>query len=108
MIDYYYLYLYVFLFKCLYDYYYLHIIIMYMKIHTALSQKGDPVDSFKVLSARTQVDPVTQREYLLVDISYSLNTQAGFVIDRRGVVSVTSVGSFNQVHSIYLLLLIIY
>lgn len=54
------------------------------------------MDSFKVLGVRSEKDTLSGRSYTLVDISYTLNTQAGFLVDRRGVASVTSVGPFLQ------------
>ena len=103
--------------------------------YIALSQKGDPVESFKVLSVRSTTDQATGRGYYEADIrytyiykrihvysiyvimlytvrvyrlhmyirvsirvySYALNTQAGFLVDRKGVASITSVGPNIQV-----------
>jgi hypothetical protein len=62
----------------------------------ALSQKGDPVESFKILAVRSQTDRITGQTYSLADISYTLNTQAGFLVDRKGVASITSVGPSIQ------------
>ena len=36
------------------------------------------------------------QEYITADISYTINTEAGFLIGRKGVVSMTSVGPFIQ------------
>lgn len=58
----------------------------------SLSQKGDPVDSFQISGLRTLVDKASDTTYYIADIKYLLNTQAGFVIERQGVASVTSVG----------------
>lgn len=59
----------------------------------SLSQKGDPLEQMKIGKIRKgAVDLATGQQYLLVDISYQLNTEAGFLIGRKGVVSLTSVG----------------
>jgi hypothetical protein len=36
------------------------------------------------------------QEYLTAEIAYTINTEAGFLIGRKGVVSLTSVGPFIQ------------
>ena len=56
-----------------------------------ISQKGDNMyENFKV----TKLDSFTQdgQTYMLADFKYSLLTGAGFVVDRKGVASVTSEG----------------
>jgi len=60
----------------------------------SLSQKGDPVEDFKVGSVRQGSSGADGTKYILADISYKLNTEAGFLISRQGVVSLTSVRSF--------------
>lgn len=63
----------------------------------ALSQKGDPVDDL-VVKKITEVTPGGDgQKYLNVDYSYKLNTEAGFVIGRKGVCSITNAGSNTQV-----------
>ena len=57
----------------------------------SLSQKGDPVEDFKVGSIRQGNSGADGTKYILADISYKLNTEAGFLISRQGVVSLTSV-----------------
>ena len=65
-------------------------------IQKSLSQKGDPLESFKVVKVAAGAKGIDGREYVLADIAYSLNTEAGFLIGRKGVVSLTSVGSQVQ------------
>jgi len=62
----------------------------------SLSQKGDPLESFIVGTPRLGPVGVNGQQYILADISYSLNTEAGFLIARKGVVSVCSVGPQMQ------------
>lgn len=57
-----------------------------------ISQKGDNMyENFKV----TKLDSFTKdgQTYMLADFKYSLLTGAGFVVDRKGVASVTSEGA---------------
>lgn len=56
----------------------------------ALSQKGDPVDSLKILSVTAGRDGFDGQKYVIADFGYQLNTQAGFVIDRRAVLALTA------------------
>jgi hypothetical protein len=65
-------------------------------IQKSLSQKGDPLESFKLTNIKSGIKGEDGREYTLADIAYSLNTEAGFLIGRKGVVSITSVGSQVQ------------
>lgn len=59
----------------------------------ALSQKGDPVESLKIYRVdETKIKGVDGQKYILVDFSYQLNTEAGFLISRRSVMSITNVG----------------
>lgn len=61
----------------------------------AISQKGSNIyQDFKIIKA----EPVTTdgEKYMLVDFKYTLLTGAGFEVERRGVASVTSVGSGVQ------------
>lgn len=97
----------------------------------SLSQKGDPVETFKLVSVKQgnkgvdgqvrglihsiyitvykaklnnfklrQIDNFASmkcmQEYLTAEIAYTINTEAGFLIGRKGVVSLTSVGPFIQ------------
>ena len=62
----------------------------------SLSQKGDVLDSFKIEKVQQGPKGINGQEYVLADISYTLNTEAGFFIDRKGVVSITSVGNYVQ------------
>jgi len=61
-------------------------------ITKSLSQKGDPLESFVVGPPRLGPKGVDGLQYVLADINYQLNTEAGFLIGRRGVVSMCSVG----------------
>lgn len=65
-------------------------------IEKSLSQKGDPLESFKVGTPRLGPTGVNGQQYILADISYALNTEAGFLIGRKGVVSVCNVGNQLQ------------
>lgn len=59
----------------------------------ALSQKGDPLENLKIFKVdEEKVKGVDSQKYVLVDFSYQLNTEAGFLISRRGILSLTAVG----------------
>lgn len=58
----------------------------------SLSQKGDPLQSFKILAVKEGAKGADGQPYVICDFSYELNTEAGFLIGRRGTVSMTSVG----------------
>jgi len=62
----------------------------------SLTQKGDALDSFKVDKVQQGTKGINGQEYIIADISYTLNTEAGFSIDRKGFVSLTSVGNYIQ------------
>lgn len=62
----------------------------------SLSQKGDPVESFKVVNVRNGYKDKSGQQYLIADISYALNTEAGFLVSRKGVVGLSSVGGYTQ------------
>jgi hypothetical protein len=62
----------------------------------SLTQKGDALDSFKVDKIQQGTKGINGQEYIIADISYTLNTEAGFSIDRKGFVSLTSVGNYIQ------------
>jgi len=62
----------------------------------SLTQKGDVLDSFKVDKITQGSKGINGQEYIIADISYTLNTEAGFFIDRKGYVSLTSVGNYIQ------------
>lgn len=47
-----------------------HTVYMHLYILLALSQKGDPLDSFKVLAVRPVVDQASGRTYYIVDIRW--------------------------------------
>lgn len=58
----------------------------------SLSQKGDPVDSLSILKISEGAIADDGSKYLIVDFKYELNTEAGFLISRQAVASLTSVG----------------
>lgn len=66
-------------------------------VFAAFSQKGsDLLDNVAIQSVALGASDVTGQEYITVTFSYDLNTEAGFLISRRGVMSVTSVGNALQ------------
>lgn len=65
-------------------------------VQKSLSQKGDALESFKVEKVYPGAKGVDGREYILADVKYAINTEAGFLINRKGVVSLTAVGSQVQ------------
>jgi len=67
----------------------------------ALSQKGDPVESLKIFQVDdTKIKGVDGQPYVLVDFGYQLNTEAGFLISRRAIASLTSVGEANNIQGL--------
>lgn len=55
-----------------------------------ISQRGDnQYQNFAIIKVR----PGTIKDYVLVDFEYELLTGAGFVVERRGVGSITTIGS---------------
>ena len=60
--------------------------------NVALSQKGDPVESFKVGQVTAGARGSDGTPYVIAEISYQLNTEAGFLIARKGYASLTQVG----------------
>lgn len=58
----------------------------------ALSQKGDPVESFKIYSILPGAAGSDGQKYFISKFGYELNTEAGFLVARKGVVSMTNVG----------------
>jgi hypothetical protein len=63
----------------------------------SLSQKGDLAEAFKMSPLRKgPKGEVGNQQYYLADISYALNTEAGFLVARKGIVSMTSVGPYIQ------------
>eukprot|EP01031_Cornospumella_fuschlensis_P033268 gene33268-40249_t len=61
-------------------------------ITRALSQKGDLTQDLKVYSVRPGSRGVDGQQYYIVDFAYQLNTEAGFLVSRRAVASVTDAG----------------
>ncbi len=61
-------------------------------INKSLSQKGDSLESLKIYKIAPGPVGVDGQPYLLVDFEYHLVTEAGFLIGRRAVASLTSVG----------------
>lgn len=68
----------------------------------ALSQKGDPVDDLVVKKIEEVTPGGDGQKYLNVDYSYKLNTEAGFIIGRKGVCSMTNVGTATQLLTVAL------
>lgn len=66
--------------------------LVYKFILSSLSQKGDPVDGLKVYQVVKGAAGVDGQTYLIADFSYQLNTEAGFLINRRAILSLTNVG----------------
>jgi hypothetical protein len=58
----------------------------------ALSQKGDPVESLKIYKVAEGAKDADGKPYLIVDFGYQLNTEAGFLIGRRAILSLTAKG----------------
>jgi hypothetical protein len=61
-----------------------------------ITQKGDVTEEFKVRNVREGAKGVNGQEYVLADIFYKLNTEAGFLISRQGFIAITSVGKYAQ------------
>ena len=51
-------------------------------------------DNFKITNIKP--GPVGDQQYITADYTYDLNTEAGFIIGRKGVASLTSVGGDIQ------------
>lgn len=67
----------------------------------ALSQKGDPVESLKIFKVDdSKVKGVDGQPYTLVDFGYQINTEAGFLISRRAVASLATVGEANNIQGL--------
>lgn len=58
----------------------------------SLSQKGDLTQDMKIYSVRPGSRGVDGQQYYIVDFAYQLNTEAGFLVSRRAVASVTDAG----------------
>ena len=70
---------------------------LYQKILLkATNQKGDVTEAFKINQIKPGVVGVDGQNYFIVDFEYKINTEAGFLISRKGVASLTSVGSDIQ------------
>ena len=65
-------------------------------VFAGLIQKGDVTEEFKVTNIRNGAKGVDGQEYIIADLFYKLNTEAGFLITRKGYVALTSVGPFVQ------------
>ena len=71
---------------------------IYNKIlQEALSRKGDVLESFKTLKIESVGKGVKGEEYFRVYFSYALNTEAGFLINRKGIATFTNIGPNIQV-----------
>ena len=58
----------------------------------ALGRKGDVLESFKVYQIESNGKGIKGEEYFIAYFSYALNTEAGFLINRKGIASFTNVG----------------
>jgi len=65
-------------------------------LQKSVSQKGDNTESFKVNSISQGQAGVNGQSYILVDFQYKINTEAGFLVSRRGQASFTNVGTDIQ------------
>lgn len=65
-------------------------------IMKGITQKGDVTEAFKLSNVRTGAKGVNGQEYVIADIFYKLNTEAGFLISRQGSVAITNVGKYAQ------------
>jgi hypothetical protein len=61
-----------------------------------ITQKGDVTEEFKVKNYREGPKGVNGQEYVIADIFYKLNTEAGFLVSRQGFIAITSVGKYAQ------------
>lgn len=61
-------------------------------ITKAVSQKGDPTEGLNIYRIREGPVGANGERYVLADFDYMLNTESGFLISRRAVASITSVG----------------
>lgn len=64
----------------------------------SLSQKGDPTESLNLGDISEGQPGPNGQKYVIVNFSYELNTEAGFLIARRGTMSLAQIG--NTVHSV--------
>jgi hypothetical protein len=65
-------------------------------IEAALGRKGDVLERVKVLKIEPLTTGLKGEAYYRVFFSYSLNTEAGFLITRNGLLSVTNVGEYAE------------
>lgn len=65
-------------------------------IMKGITQKGDVTEAFKMTNVRAGAKGINGQEYVIADIFYKLNTEAGFLISRQGSVAVTNVGKYAQ------------
>jgi hypothetical protein len=63
----------------------------------ALSRKGDVLEDTKVLKVEDGVKDLKGEQYITVNFVYSLNTEAGFLINRQGIASMTQLGNYAEV-----------
>jgi len=67
-------------------------------VTSAISQKSSNIyQDFKITKIEQIEGEVKGQKYTLVDFKYGLLTGAGFEVDRKGVASITHVGSATQV-----------
>eukprot|EP01038_Epipyxis_sp_PR26KG_P012635 gene12635-16942_t len=67
--------------------------LIYKFLLKSVTQKGDLVDNLRIYNISPGPVGLNGQQYVIVDFTYSLNTEAGFIINRNAVASITSVGS---------------
>ena len=60
--------------------------------------EGDVTEAFKLSNVRTGTKGVNGQDYIIADIFYKLNTEAGFLISRQGSVAITNVGKYGKLN----------
>jgi len=58
----------------------------------SISQKGDNSEGFRVNKIEAGSPGLNGQTYVVVDFEYKINTEAGFLVSRKGVAAFTSVG----------------
>lgn len=58
----------------------------------SISQKGDNSEGFRVTKIEAGSPGLNGQTYVVVDFEYKINTEAGFLVSRKGVAAFTSVG----------------
>ena len=65
-------------------------------IDAALGRKGDVLESVSVLKVEPLTTGLKGEQYFRVYFQYSLNTEAGFLIARQGLMSVTEINGYAE------------